>query len=74
MKFEEAARGDRVVGQTIYRKDPDTDELHTIRLSSDHQRFYFIFKNFTYVVTLRDLIQEAKLQAKQRKKSTKNVK
>jgi len=73
MKFEEADRGDRVVGQTIYRKDPDTDDLHTVRISSDHQRFYFIFKDFTYVITLRDLIKEAKTQAKQRKKSTKKV-
>jgi len=56
------------MGTVVYRKDPDEVDLHTVKMSSDHQRIYFVFKHETYLLTLDDLIEEIQKQTKVSKK------
>jgi len=60
-----------VMGTVVYRKDPDVEDLHTVKMSSDHQRIYFVFKHETYLLELDDLIDEVKKQKKVSKKKMK---
>ena len=68
MKLNKLEDDAYVMGTVVYRKDPDVEDLHTVKMSSDHQRIYFVFKHETYLLELDDLIDEVKKQKKVSKK------
>ena len=71
MKLNKLEDDAYVMGTVVYRKDPDVEDLHTVKMSSDHQRIYFVFKHETYLLELDDLIDEVKKQKKVSKKKMK---
>ena len=71
MKFESFEHGRSVFGQVVYRQDPTVHDLHTVKVTTNGDKMFFMFRNKSYMLTLDEIINEVKQHHKKVSKTKK---